>query len=148
MNKSSDGKEETNNAHDIVPWICIQREEIGGYGLPHVAPWVERHQRHAYINDVQPEAEAFTRLVMLHYQTRDNGDQHLRENPELPHGAIVKFEAQEVQADVETYDLNADDFKHLAPRRARLEVDVFLIGASPLQTENLHTHPDGLADGK
>ena len=96
MNESSDGKEETYKTHDVIPWISIQREEIGGYGLPHIAPRVKRHQRHADIDDVQPKAEALARLTMFHHQTRDNGDQYLRENPELPHGAVVKLEAKEV----------------------------------------------------
>ena len=97
---------------------------------------------------MQPEAETLAFLAMLHHQTRDNGYQHLRENPELPHGAVVKLKAQEVQAHIEAYDLNADDLKHLARRRARLEVDLFLIGACPPKAEDLHTHPDGLADGE
>ena len=97
---------------------------------------------------MQPQAVALARAPLLHHETRNDGDEHLGEDPELPHRAVVQLETQEVQAHVEAHDLDDDLPEHLLLRGARLEVDVLLIGHRPLETVGLHAYPDSLTDGE
>jgi len=97
---------------------------------------------------MQGETEALARLAGFHHQTWNDGDEHLSENPEFPHGAVVQLEAQEIQANIKTEQLNAYGLEHLASGGARLEIDALLIGTGSLQTEYLHSDPNGFAELK
>lgn len=61
-----------------------------------------------------------------------DGDEDLGENPEFPHGAVMKFKAQQIEPDKENDKLEDDVAKHDFCRCAGFPVDVLFVGHGAL----------------
>ena len=130
--EASDGKEEADGFDDVVPWVGAEWEVVWCDGLPHVEPWVEGYDSDADEADVEPATIPSTVAAFFQHKAWCDGDEDLGENPEFPHGAVMKFKAQQIEPDKENDKLEDDVAKHDFCRCAGFPVDVLFVGHGAL----------------